>query len=89
MDTNERFKWLLEATPKQLAEYDALRAGQKADPPSLKLCRPGAAAKLLGLSRASVWRAVVAGTIKTVQLRKGGVRLIPGSELERLVAVRQ
>ena len=88
MDTNERIKWLLEATPEQLADYDALRAGQKkADPPSLKLYRMGEAARVTGRSRCSLWRAAVAGTIKTVQLREGGVRLIPEAELRKLAGV--
>jgi hypothetical protein len=30
METNERIKWLLEATPEQLSAYDALRA-EKSD----------------------------------------------------------
>lgn len=82
----ERMKWLLEATPEQLAAYDELRAGKaKADPPSLRLLRMHEAVKLTGRSRCTLWRAVRAGTLKTVQLRAGGCHLIPEAELRKLV----
>jgi hypothetical protein len=88
MDTNERIKWLLEATPEQLAAYDALRSGQKkANAPSLRLYRMGEAAKATGRSRCSLWRAAKSGTLKTVAFREGGVRMIPEEELRKLVGV--
>ena len=44
-------------------------------------------AERLGVSRASIYRMIVAGEIKSVRLR--GRRLIPGSEIERLARGRQ
>lgn len=87
MDMNDRFRWLLSATPKQLEAFDALRMGalKTEDPVPLRLLRPFEAAKLTGRSRWSIWRSISAGRIKTVQLREGGVRLIPEGELRKLV----
>ena len=88
MQTDERFKRLLEATPDTLAAVDAaLAGGPKADPPSLRLYRMGEAAKVTGRSRCSLWRAVKSGTLKTVVLRAGGVRMIPEAELRKLAGV--
>ena len=89
MNVTERMKWLLEATPEQLAAFDALKNGQKrTEPPSLRLYRVCEASKALGRSRVSLWRAISSGRIKTVTLRENGVRLIAETELQKLVSGR-
>jgi predicted DNA-binding transcriptional regulator AlpA len=84
METNERIKWLLEATPEQLSAYDALRAGKKSAPPSLRLLRMGIAAKETQLSRTTLWRAIRDKRLKVVEVRKGSFR-ISENELRRFV----
>lgn len=89
MNVTERMKWLLEATPEQLAAFDALKNGQKrTEPPSLRLYRVGEAAKATGRSRVSIWRSIAAGRLRTVTLRENGVRLIAETELQKLVSGR-
>ena len=53
-------------------------------PASLRLFRPGEAAKALQVSRATLWRMCKEGRIRGVELRRGSVRF-PESELARLV----
>lgn len=52
-------------------------------PDSLKLLRMGEAARLSGLSRCTLWRLCKEGRLRTVQIRKGSLR-IPEDELRRL-----
>lgn len=83
MTTEERLKWILAATPEQLAEFDALRAGAtRTVPSSLRLLRVGQAARETGLSRCTIWRAVRDGRLKVVEIRAGSHR-IPECELRR------
>lgn len=82
MTTDERFKLLLSATPSQLATIDAALTG-KPEPDqsnSLYLFRMGEAAREIGMSRTTLWRAISEGRLKTVEIREGCKR-IPESEL--------
>jgi excisionase family DNA binding protein len=56
-------------------------------PTSLRLYRIGQAAKVLGLSRCTVWRCIKDGSIGTVEIRAGTFR-ISEVELQRFVAGR-
>ncbi len=86
MDTEQRIKALLSATPDRLAAFDAALARKRPEPerPSLHLWRMGDAAKETGLSRCTLWRAIREGRIKTVEIRKDSHR-IPETELRRFV----
>jgi len=85
MQTDERLKMLLDATPEQLAAVDAALAG-KTEPerPSLRLYRIGEAARETGLSRQTIWRALAEKRLSAVTIRKGH-RRIPEDELRRFV----
>jgi excisionase family DNA binding protein len=85
MQTNERLKMLLDATPEQLAAVDVALAGKtEPDRPSLRLYRIGEAARETGLSRQSIWRCVKEGRLSCVEIRKGH-RRIPEDALRRFV----
>ena len=86
MQTEERFKLLLTATPDQLAAVDAALAGKKEPerPASLRLYRMGDAATATKLSRCTLWRAIRDGRLKAVEIRKGSFR-IPECELRKFV----
>jgi excisionase family DNA binding protein len=51
---------------------------------SFRMFRMGQAAKETGISRATLWRAVCDGRLKSVEIRKGSHR-IPETELRRFV----
>jgi excisionase family DNA binding protein len=74
---------------RKLAAFAALRAedGPKPEQPpgSLRLYKMGEAAKVTGLSRTTLWRALRDGRIKAVEIRPGLLR-IPESELRRISA---
>ena len=87
MQTEERFKLLLTATPDTLAAVDAALAGKKPEeerPASLRLFRMGTAARETGLSRCTLWRAIKDGRLRAVEVRRGSHR-IPEAELRRFV----
>jgi predicted DNA-binding transcriptional regulator AlpA len=87
MQTEERFKLLLTATPDTLAAVDAALAGRKPElekPASLRLFRMGDAARETGLSRSTLWRAIRDGRLKTVEVRRGSHRMAE-AELRRFV----
>ena len=90
MQTDERFKLLLNATPEQLAAVDMALAGKsEADrPPSLKSYRPGEAAKAVNLSRATLWRLTREGKLAAFEVRKGSHRYAE-AELRRFVEGRK
>ena len=85
MQTEERFKLILTATPEQLAAVDTVLTG-KTEPerPSLRLFRMGEAARETGLSRQSIWRAISENRLAAVEIRKGH-RRIPEDALRRFV----
>lgn len=85
MQTDERFKLLLAATPEQLARVDAALVGRSGPAPrSLRLLRMSEAASETGISRTTLWRAVREGRLRTVEIREGS-RRIPEAELRRFV----
>lgn len=87
MQTEERLKLLLSATPDTLAAIDAALGGKKPvteRPASLRLLRMGQAASETGLSRCTLWRACKEGRLRAVEVRRGSHR-IPESELRRFV----
>ena len=86
MNTDERFKLLLSATPAQQAAVDAVLVEQPESkrPVSFRLYRMGEAAELTGLSRTTLWRAIKEGRLSAVEIRKGSNR-IHETELMRFV----
>ena len=85
MQTNERLKLLLEATPDQIAAVDAALVGRPEPAArSLRLFRMSEAAAETGISRTTLWRAVQEGRLRTVEIREGS-RRIPEAELRRFV----
>lgn len=87
MQTDERLKLILNATPERLAAVDAALTGKPPEPPrppSLRLYRMGEAARETGISRATLWRAIRDGRLRAVEVRAGSHR-IPEIELRRLV----
>ncbi len=77
---NERLLRFLQATPEQQAEIDRILDGKgqaaattmPAGPLLLGMC---AAAKLLGVSRATLWRMVKGGRLSKVEVLPGSFRL--------------
>jgi excisionase family DNA binding protein len=85
MQTNERLRKLLEATPEQLRAIDAALSGQpKLERPSMRLLRMVDAANETGLSRTTLWRAINEGRLDVVEVRKGS-RRIPEASLRKFV----
>ena len=88
-DENERLRWLISATPEQLAEFDRMRSGQPEEKrSSLRLLRIGEAAEALGVSRCTIWRALREQRLHAVTIRKGS-RRIAEEELKKLVEGKQ
>lgn len=85
----ERIAKLSNATPAQLAALDRILDGQLDGAPelapSLRLLKMGTACHETGLSRSTLWRAIQAGTLKTIALRPGANR-IAEAELRRFIA---
>jgi excisionase family DNA binding protein len=86
MSNEDRIKALFNATSDTLAAVDAALAGQTEPerPASLRLLRPGEAAKALNVSRCTLWRMTREKRVRCVELRRGAIRY-PESELARLV----
>ncbi len=84
MTTEARFSKLLSATPDQLATIDGVLDGKPIqEMTSVKLFTLSGAARKLGVSRATVWRMVTGGSIRTVFIRDNAKR-IAESELVRI-----
>lgn len=84
MTTEARFTKLLSATPDQLAKIDGVLDGKVShEPVSVKLFTLSGAARKLGVSRATVWRMVKGGSVRTVYIRDNA-RRIAESELIRI-----
>ena len=89
LTTDQRMLKLLQATPDQLEGVDRILNGEP--PPKSRvldgpaLLGSSAAARLLGVTRGTLWRMVHAGTIHKVQLYRGSYRLLR-AELEDLIA---
>jgi len=75
---------LIVATPDKLAAIDGVLNGKVShDPESVKLYTLSAAARKTGMSRATIWRMVKGGSVRTVHIRENA-RRIPESELVRI-----
>ena len=79
--SNERLVRFLNASPEQQAMVDRILEGRLAPaPPSPAPTGPllvgmGAGAKLLGVSRATLWRMIRAGRLEKVELLPGSFRV--------------
>ena len=89
LSSNDRMLKLLQAPPEQIEAIDRILNGEP--PPKSRvldgpaLLGSSAAARLLGVTRGTLWRMVHAGTIHKVQLYRGSYRLLR-AELEDLIA---
>jgi excisionase family DNA binding protein len=90
MDTNTRLLRLLNSTPAQQAEIDRILSGQpRAEPVSGPLLmNMSEAARYLGISRASLWRACKAKRLTKVELFPNSYRL-RRADVEALAAGRK
>jgi excisionase family DNA binding protein len=79
MNTEERFKQILAAKPEQMAAIDRiLESSVKAK--SVAMLGPlllgmTASAKLLGVSRATLWRMIRAGMLQKIEILPGSFRI--------------
>ena len=78
-DVEARFLKILAASPEQLVAIDKILAGQfdqeQRDLKAPLLVGMGAGARLLGLSRATMWRMIKAGRLRKVEVLPGSFRL--------------
>ena len=77
---NERLVKILQASPEVQAEIDRVLEGRPSAPQAEQPTGPlllgvSAAAKLLGCSRATIWRICRAGRLEKVELFPGSFRL--------------
>ncbi len=79
MTTDERLKKLLNASPEQLRAIDEVLERRSIDPfPTTQgplLMGMSASAKFLGVSRATLWRMIRAGSPQKVEVLPGSFRL--------------
>lgn len=79
INPNERLMRFLQATPEQQELIDEILDGKtvlKPVSPTGPLLMPmGAAAKLLGVSRPTLWRMIKAGKLKKVEVLPGSFRV--------------
>lgn len=84
MSKEEVIMKVLTASPEALARITAALEGrEQSTAVNVRLFGFGAAAREAGVSRATVYRMVKAGTLRTVELRPG-CRRVPASELVRI-----
>jgi predicted DNA-binding transcriptional regulator AlpA len=92
MNTDERLKKLLDASPEQLAAIDGVLARRITEtfPPAQGplLLGMSASAKFLGVSRATLWRMIKAGLLQKVEVLPGSFRL-RRADLEAVAAGRR
>jgi excisionase family DNA binding protein len=88
---NERLLRFLQATPEQLALVDRILAGKLEPVPAAPigplLVGMGAGAKLLGVSRATLWRMIRAGRLEKVEVLPGSFR-VRRADLEAIAECR-
>lgn len=87
MNDAQRIRALLNADPEKLAAVDAILAGEgtPSRPASMRLLLPHEAAKLLGVSRVTIWRAMKEGRLRVVRVRPGSWGRIPEADLLALI----
>jgi predicted DNA-binding transcriptional regulator AlpA len=89
MNSEERLKRLFEASPEQIGAIDVILEGtiQKRPmaTPGPLLMGMSASAKLLGVSRATLWRMTKAGLIQKIEVLPGSFRL-RRADLEAIAA---
>lgn len=92
MNTDERLKKLLDASPEQLAAIDGIlerRITETFSPThGPLLLGMSASAKLLGVSRATLWRMIKAGLLQKIEVLPGSFRL-RRADLEAIAAGRR
>jgi excisionase family DNA binding protein len=92
MNTDERLKKLLDASPEQLEAIDGIlerRTGETFQvTPSPLLMGMSASARFLGVSRATLWRMIKAGLLQKVEVLRGRFRL-RRADLEAIAAGRR
>lgn len=88
-NNNERLIQFLQATPEQQAEIDQILEGKErirvAPSSGPILLGMGAAAKTLGVSRATLWRMIQVGRLQKVELLPGSFR-VRRADLEAIAA---
>lgn len=86
---NDLLLRFLQATPEQQAAIDRILAGSVEAPPPAPtgplLLGMGAGAKLLGISRATLWRMIKAGRLGKVEVLPGSFR-VRRADLEAIAA---
>lgn len=86
MTVESRITRILTATPAQLERLDAVLENNAAavEAVNTKLLTFTNAAKLLGVSRQTVWRMITEGRLPTIEIRAGS-RRVPSAALTALV----
>jgi excisionase family DNA binding protein len=89
MNTEERLKRLFKASPEQIETIDGILEG-KIQKPTTQTVGPllmgmTASAKLLGVSRATLWRMIKRGLLQKIEVLPGSFRL-RRADLEAIVA---
>lgn len=86
MTIEVRLTKILTATPSQLAKIDDVLENKTASAESVntKLLTFSNAAKLLGVSRQTVWRMITEGRLPTIEIRTGS-RRVPSAALTALI----
>ena len=78
-NTNERLLRFLQATPEQQVAIDRILSGETLFSPRAPegplLCGMSAAARYLGVSRATLWRMTKAGVLQKVEVLPGSYRV--------------
>ena len=92
MNTDERLKKLLDASPEQLRAIDRILERRTSETLQVThgplLMGMSASAKFLGVSRATLWRMIKAGLLKKVEVLPGSFRL-RRADLEAVAAGRR
>jgi predicted DNA-binding transcriptional regulator AlpA len=89
MNIEERLKRLFEASPEQIGAIDVILEGKIQKSPMATLgpllMGMSASAKLLGVSRATLWRMTKAGLLQKIEVLPGSFRL-RRADLEAIAA---
>jgi len=92
MNTDERLKKLLDASPEQLTAIDTILERRLTETVSVTqvplLLGMSASAKFLGVSRATLWRMIRVGLLQKVEVLPGSFRL-RRTDLESIAAGRR